>query len=128
MNKKIYMKHVISLVIFFLIGINIMAQESISFIKSEGSWHYVYDEKGKKITTMSKSSAGEVQGWGADFFVTKNGSWYYLYDMKGRKYKTLSKSTIGEVVSVSSTTFTSQNGSWYYIFDRDGKKIKTMSR
>ena len=122
------MKHVISLVIFFLIGINIMAQESISFIRSEGSWHYVYDEKGKKITTLSKSSVGEVLGWGTDFFVSKNGSWYYLFDMKGRKYKTLSNSSVGEVISVSSTTFTSKNGSWYYIFDREGKKIKTMSR
>lgn len=91
MNKKIYMKHVISLVIFFLIGINIMAQESISFIRSEGSWHYVYDEKGKKVTTLSKSSVGEVLGWGTDFFVSKNGSWYYIFDRDGKKIKTMSR-------------------------------------
>lgn len=83
------MKYIISVVIFFL-SINVMA-ESISFIKSEGSWHHVYDEKGKKVTTLSKSSVGEIKGWGSDFFVSKNGSWYYIFDRDGKKIKTLSR-------------------------------------
>ena len=43
--------------------------QQISYIKADGAWYQVYDEAGKKVTTLSKSSIGEVVGWGSDFFV-----------------------------------------------------------
>ncbi len=114
--------------LFVLFFTTMMAQQkSISYIKNDGAWYMVYDEQGKKITTLSKSSVGEIVGWGTDFFVSLDGSWYKIYDSKGKKLTTLSKQSVGQVVSVSSTTFTSQDGAWLKIYDRKGKKITTKS-
>ena len=33
------------------------------------NWYYVYDEAGKKIGGLSRSSVGDLKGWGSDFFV-----------------------------------------------------------
>lgn len=121
------MKHFITFLFCSTLTIGIYAQQSISFIKSDNSWHTIYDESGKKITTLSKSYVGEVVGWGHDFFVAESGSWVYIFDMKGGKIKTLSSSYTGKVIAVSSTTFTCQSGSWLYIFDRNGNKLKTLS-
>lgn len=115
---------IVSLFTFF----SMMAQQkTISYIKNDGSWYMVYDEQGKKITTVSKSTVGEIVGWGADFFVSLDGSWFKVYDSKGKKITTLSKQTVGEVISVSSTTFTSRDGAWIKIYDKSGKKIATKS-
>ena len=46
-------------------GLGLNAKESISYIKDTGSWYYVYNESGKKVTTMS-SSQRELIGWGSD--------------------------------------------------------------
>lgn len=121
------MKQIATLLFCFFLGCSLYAQESISFIKSDNSWHFIYDENGRKVTTLSKSYVGEVVGWGHDFFVAEQGSWVYIFDMKGHKIVTLSKSYTGKVIAVSSTTFTCQSGSWLYIFDRNGKKLQTMS-
>ena len=45
--------------------LSVQAQKQISYIKNDGSWYIIYDEQGKKITTVSKSSVGEVVGWGS---------------------------------------------------------------
>jgi hypothetical protein len=119
-------KTFITLIMLMVFGLGLNAKESISYIKDTGSWYYVYNESGKKVTTMSASQR-ELIGWGSDFFIVDSGSWYYIYDMYGKKISTLSNS-IGKVISVSSNTFTVEKGSWLYIYSRDGKKIKTMSK
>ena len=82
--------------------------QQISYIKADGAWYQVYDEAGKKVTTLSKSSIGEVVGWGSDFFVAVDGAWVKTYDVKGKKLCTLSKQTVGEVIGVAGNTFTSR--------------------
>jgi hypothetical protein len=114
------------LFVLLMMGMTMQAQKQISFIKDDGAWYQVYDDKGKKITTVSKQTVGEIVGWGTDFFVAFDGSWYKTYDMEGKKICTLSKQTVGKVVGVSSNTFTSKDGSWYKIYDKNGKKINTL--
>ena len=122
------MKKIIILTLLTIMGFNfsLNAQESISYIKDTGSWFYVYNDKGKKITTMSNNSK-KLLGWGSDFFIVETGSWFYIYDMYGKKINVLSNS-YGKIVSVSANTFTMGKGSWLYIYSREGKKIKTMSK
>ncbi len=123
------MNRIITAILLLIMALGIQAQQKqISYIKNDGAWYQVYDEKGKKITTMSKSSVGEVVGWGVDFFVSLDGAWYKIYDANGNKINTLSKASVGKVVSVSGSTFTSENGGFLYLFDKKGKKINTMSK
>jgi len=122
-NKRLFV-----FILFVLTTMSIHAQQkSISYIKDDGSWYQVYDENGKNMTTVSKSTVGEIVGWGHDFFVSVDGSWCKIYDLKGKLLKTLSKQTVGEVVAVSSTTFTSRDGSWLKTYDKSGKLIHTRS-
>ena len=121
------MKRFVTLLLFALMVIGMQAQKQISYIKQDGAWYMVYDESGKKITTLSKSSVGEIKGWGTDFFVSLDGSWYKIYDSTGKKINTLSKSSVGDVIGVSGNTFTSKDGAWIKIYDKTGKKINTHS-
>lgn len=100
--------------------------KSISYIEEKGSWYYVYDEKGKRVATLSRNN-GTVAGFGTDWFVMTTKNWIYLCDIKGRKYKTMSVSSYGDVVSVGSQTFVTRKGSWLYTFDRNGRKTSTRS-
>ena len=60
------MKRLLFVISILLMSLGIQAQQKqISYIKNDGSWYMVYDEQGKKITTVSKSSVGEVVGWGS---------------------------------------------------------------
>ena len=123
------MKRLLFVISILLMSLGIQAQQKqISYIKNDGSWYMVYDEQGKKITTVSKSSVGEVVGWGSDFFVTRDGSWYKIIDMNGKRINTLSKSSVGKVVAVSGNTFTSEDGSFLKTYDKTGKKIYTRSK
>ena len=122
------MKRFVTLLSFALMVLGMQAQQKqISYIKQDGSWYQVYDENGKKITTLSKSSVGEIKGWGTDFFVSLDGDWYKIYDSTGKKINTLSKASVGEVIGVSGNTFTSKDGGWIKIYDKKGKKIETHS-
>lgn len=107
------------------IGVLTTMAEQISSVETSGSWVYIYDSKGKKYKTLSKSTVGTVVGFSANFFVSENGSWIYLYDADGKKYHTMSKSTVGNVIGVAGDTFTSRNGNWIYTWDKNGKKINT---
>lgn len=121
------MKRVFLLGVLLCAVFTMQAQKQIAYIKDDGSWYQVYDESGRKVTTMSKQTVGEVVGWGSDFFVALDGSWYKTYDMKGKNICTLSKQTVGTVVGVSGSTFTSKDGEWMKIYDKTGKKINTHS-
>ena len=122
------MKRIVLMVVAaIMVTMSIQAQRQISYIKQNGSWYQVYDESGKKITTLSKSSVGDIKGWGADFFVSLDGSWYKIYDSNGKKINTLSKASVGDVIGVSGNTFTSKDGGWIKIYDKTGKKIDTRS-
>ena len=51
-------------VIFVLIwaAVSMQAQQKeISYIESTKNWYYVYDEAGKKIGGLSRSSVGELK-------------------------------------------------------------------
>ena len=121
------MKRIVTMMLLMLTAIGMQAQKQISYIKDDGAWYQVYDESGKKVTTLSKQTVGEVVGWGSDFFVTVDGAWVKTYDIKGKKICTLSKQSVGEVIGVSGNTFTSRDGSWIKIYDKTGKKISTRA-
>ena len=119
-------KKIILLMLMALFSMFANAQQ-ISYIKADGAWYQVYDEAGKKVTTLSKSSIGEVVGWGSDFFVSVDGAWIKVYDITGKKTCTISKQSAGEVIGVSGNTFTCRDGSWIKIYDKTGRKINTRS-
>lgn len=103
-----------------------LAQEKhISYIEKTNSMYFVYDESGKKISTLSRSGIGVIKGWGSTFFIAQRGSLYLICDAKGKTLKTLGAQTIGKILSVSGNTFTSQNGSFIYTYNKEGKCIKT---
>ena len=61
-------------ILFLIITLVALAQrQQISYIEETKNWYYVYDEKGKKIGGLSRSSVGEIKGWGSDFFVATKG-------------------------------------------------------
>lgn len=119
------MKKLLVIIASLLIFTGLKAQ-NISYIETTKSWYNIFDQKGKKIKTLSVS-VGELQGYGATFFIVRNHSWYNIYDAKGKKTKTMSVSTVGKILSVSGDTFTSQSGSWIYTWSKDGKKISTRA-
>ena len=121
------MRRIWAMLLLALMAFSMQAQKQISYIKDDGAWYQVYDESGKKVTTLSKQTVGEVVGWGSDFFVAVDGAWVKTYDIKGKKICTLSKQSVGEVIGVSGNTFTSRDGSWIKIYDKTGKKISTRA-
>ena len=58
-------------------------QRQISYVETTKNWYYVYDEAGKKIGGLSRSSIGDLKGWGSDFLVAKYYSFYRIYVAKG---------------------------------------------
>lgn len=121
------MRRTLAILILVLTAIGMQAQRQISYIKADGAWYQVYDESGKKVTTVSKQTVGEVVGWGSDFFVSVDRAWVKTFDITGKKICTLSKQTVGEVIGVSGNTFTSRDRNWIKIYDKTGKKISTKS-
>jgi hypothetical protein len=113
----------ICLLTVFLVNNGFAQKNHIGYIESDKNWHYIYDAQGKKLGGFSRSSVGEVVGWGTDFFVGKQHSFYRIYDIKGKVLKALSINTVGEVLSVSGDTITSRLGNWIYFWDKNGKKI-----
>lgn len=117
-------------ILFLLVTLAVQAQsqnQQISYIEETKNWYYVYDEQGKRIGGLSRSSVGELKGWGSDFFVAKHHSFYYIYDAKGRTLKTMSVSNVGEIVGVSNNTITSRKGCWIFTWNKEGKKISARS-
>ena len=115
------------IVIFMMImAFTAMQAQKISHIETTRSWHYVYDDKGKKVYTFS-TSQGEVVAYTDSFYVLKKGSWIYTCDAKGKKLHTFSVSTVGEVLNAAGDTFTSRKGNWIYTWDKNGKKLATRS-
>ena len=116
----------ILIILTMLLAFTAIQAQKISYIETTRSWHYVYDEKGKKIHTFS-TSQGEVVAYSESFYIVKNGSWYYTFDPKGKKLYTFSVSNVGEVLNAAGDTFTSRKGSWIYTWNKNGKKIATRS-
>ena len=113
-------------IIFLMITLVAQAQrQQISYIEETKNWYYVYDEKGKKIGGLSRSSVGEIKGWGSDFFVAKRYSYYHICDAKGRTLKTMN---VSEIVAVTNSTITSRKGSWIFTWSKDGKKISARTK
>ena len=77
MTKKLFT------ILLFLsaIAIRVFCQQ-ISYIEETKNWYYVYDEQDKRIGGLSRSSVGELKGWGSDFFVAKRYSCYHICDAK----------------------------------------------
>ena len=118
------------LLTILLLMVTLAAQaqrQQISYIEETKNWYYVYDEQGKRIGGLSRSSIGELKGWGNDFFVAKRYSYYYICDAKGKTLKTMNVSDVGEIVGVTNTTITSRKGSWIFTWNKDGKKISARS-
>ena len=115
-------------ILLLMVALAVQAQrQQISNIEETKNWYYVYDEQGKRIGGLSRSSIGELKGWGSDFFVAKHHSFYYIYDAKGRTLKTMSISNVGEIVGVSNNTITSRKGCWIFTWNKEGKKISARS-
>ena len=123
----IRMKKVL-LFILLLVSLSAAAQQrQISYIDNDGNWYHVYDTDGKKITTLSKHSVGELVGWSAEIIVTKSGVWYRVLDPQGKNISTMSEHTLGTVISVSGSTFTCRSGNWITIRDKNCKVISTRA-
>ena len=115
-------------ILLLMVALAAQAQrQQISYIEETKNWYYVYDEQGKRIGGLSRSSVGELKGWGSDFFVSKRHSFYYICDAKGKTLKTMSVSNVGEIVGVSNSTITSRKGSWILTWSKEGKKISARS-
>ncbi len=117
------------LLTILLLMVTLAAQaqrQQISYIEETKNWYYVYDEQGKRIGGLSRSSIGELKGWGNDFFVAKRYSYYYICDAKGKTLKTMNVSDVGEIVGVTNT-ITSRKGSWIFTWNKEGKKISARS-
>ena len=121
------MKRIWTLLVFVFMVVAMQAQKQISYIEETKNWYYVYDEAGKKIGGLSRSSVGDLKGWGNDFFVAKYYSFYRIYDAKGKVLKAMNVSDVGEIVGVSGNTITSRRGSWILILDKNGRKISSRS-
>ena len=119
------MKHLL-FILTMLLTVTAMQAQKISYIETTRSWHYVYDENGKKVHTFS-TSQGEVVAYSESFYILKHGSWYYTFDAKGKKLYTFSVSSVGEVLAATGDTFTSRKGSWIYTWSKTGKKLATRS-
>ena len=117
------MKRILLTLVILIAAVAVQAQK-ISYIETTRSWHYVYDENGKKVHTFS-TSQGEVVAYSDSFYIVKNGSWYYTCDAKGKKLHTFSVSNVGEVFNAAGDTFTSRKGNWIYTWDKNGKKLAT---
>lgn len=120
------MKRTVFSILLFLLAMFTQAQQ-ISYVEETKNWYYVYDDAGKKIGGLSRSSIGELKGWGSDFFVAKYYSYYRIYDAKGKVLKAMNVSDVGEIVGVSGKTITSRKGSWIYTWNKEGKKIRATS-
>ena len=121
------MKQILT-ILLFLLSLAAQAQrQQISYIEETKSWYYLYDNSGKKIGGLSRSSIGELKGWGSDFFVAKYYSYYRIYDAKGRVLKAMNVSDVGEIVGVSGSIITSRKGSWIFTWNREGKKLNARS-
>ena len=117
------MKRIIT-ILMMLLTVTALQAQKISYIETTRSWHYIYDENGKKVHTVS-TSQGEVVAYSDTFYVLKKGSWYYTCTPKGKKLHTFSTSNVGEVLTATGDTFTSRRGSWIYTWDKNGKKLST---
>ena len=116
------------IILMTMLAISVQAQhQQISHVEETRNWYYVYDEAGKKIGGLSRSSVGELKGWGSDFFVAKYYSYYRIYDAKGKVLKAMNVSDVGEILGVSGNTITSRKGSWIFVWDKNGKKISSRS-
>ena len=124
--KKTFIKGVVTILLLML-ATTVQAQRQISYIEETKYWYYVYGENGKKIGGLSRSSVGELKGWGSDFFVAQRYSFYYIYDAKGKTLKTMNVSTVGEIVGVSGNTITSRKGSWIFTWSKEGKKLNART-
>ncbi len=119
---------ILLIILMTLLAVGVQAQRQlISHIEETRNWYYVYDEAGKKIGGLSRSSVGDLKGWGSDFFVAKYYSFYRIYDAKGKVLKAMNVSDVGEIVGVSGNTITSRKGSWIFTWSKDGKKLSAKS-
>ena len=119
-------KWVAALFLMFVFVARAQSQQ-ISYIEETRNWYYVYDEQGKRVGGLSRSSVGELKGWGSDFFVAKRYSFYHICDAKGRTLKSLNVSDAGEIVGVSGNTIVSRKGSWIFTWNKEGKKISARA-
>ena len=116
------------IILFLMLEMTVQAQSlQISYIEETKNWYYVYDEQGKRIGGLSRSSVGDIKGWGSDFFVAKRYSYYRICDAKGKTLKTMNVADVGEIVGVTNSTITSRKGSWIFVWSREGKKISARS-
>ena len=119
---------ILLIILMTLLAVGVQAQrQQISHIEETKNWYYVYDEAGKKIGGLSRSSVGDLKGWGSDFFLAKYYSFYRIYDAKGKVLKAMNVSDVGEIVGVSGNTITSRKGSWIFTWSKDGKKLSARS-
>lgn len=121
------MKHFLALLLLLLPLASPAQQRAISYIETTKNWYYLYDEQGRSLGGLSRSSTGELQGWGSDYFVTRRHSYYHICDVKGRTLKSLNVQDVGQILSVSDKTFSSRKGSWLYTWSKDGRKLSARS-
>ena len=116
----------ILITLIMLLAFTAVQAQKISYIETTNSWHYVYDENGKKVHTIS-TSQGEIVAYSESFYILKKSGWYYTCDPKGKKLHTFSVSNVGDILAATGDTFTSRKGGWIYTWSKTGKKLATRS-
>lgn len=114
----------ILLILTALLAVSAMQAQKISHIETTASWHFIYDENGKRLRTIG-ASQGQVVAYSEAFYILKNGPFYHTYDAKGKKLHTFHESNVGDVLNASGDTFTSRKGNWIITWDKNGRKIST---
>ena len=70
---------------------HLVGYSSKIFILEGSSWYYIYDDKGNRISSVSKSSVGRIINVVGDTFVSEGNSWIYVYNSRGHRISTRSK-------------------------------------
>jgi len=97
----------------------------IADVQQKGSYHIVYDEKGKELSRIS-SSGKELLGVAGTFFVVQTGSYFITYDDRCKELARLS-SNGKSVRGAAGNSFTVKNGSYIITYDKYCKEISRRS-
>ncbi len=60
-------------ILLLMVALAQAQRQQILYIDETKSWYYVYDEQGKRIGDLSRSSVGELKGWDCDSYGTRMG-------------------------------------------------------
>ena len=115
------MKHFLFMATMLLAFGAVNAQ--IADVTKKGDYLYVYDENGKKLSSMYLRTY-DVTGITSSFFIVKKRDYAYVYDYTCKK---ISSMYIGDYVirGAAGNSFTIKKGDYIYTYDKNCKKLSS---